>query len=50
MAISGALSDLNTSVNNLEDKYQQFLSDGKAQSDTFHFWHEYVNDIELCLN
>ena len=37
-------------MNNLEDKYQQFLSDGKAQSDTLHFWHEYLNDIELSLN
>ena len=39
MAISSALADLNTSVNNLVDKYQQFHSDGKGQSDTFHFWH-----------
>ena len=37
MAISSALADLNTSVINLEDKCQQFLSDGKAQSDTFSF-------------
>ena len=50
MAISSALADFNTSVNNLEDKYQQLLSDEKAQSDTFHFWHEYLNDIELGLN
>ena len=50
MAISSKLADLNTSVNNLEDKYQQFLSDGKVQSGTFHFWHEHLNDIELCLN
>ena len=50
MAISSASSDLNTPVNNFEDKYQQFLSDGKAQSNTFHFWHEYINDIELSLN
>ena len=32
MAVSSALADLNTSVNNLEDKYQQFISHGKAQS------------------
>ena len=32
-------------MNNLEDKYQQFLSDGKARSDTFH-----LNDIGLSLN
>ena len=50
MAIYSALADINTSVNNLEDKCQQFLSDGKVQSDTFHFWHEYLNDIELGLN
>ena len=50
MAISSALDDLNKSVNNLEDKYQQLLSDGKAQINTFHFWHEYSNDIELNLN
>ena len=42
MAISRALTDLNLSANNLEDKYQQFLSNGKAQSNAFHFWHEYL--------
>ena len=41
MAISSALADLNTYVNNWENKYQQFLFDGKVQSDTFHFWREY---------
>ena len=30
MAISSKLADLNTSVNNLEDKYQHFLSDGRG--------------------
>ena len=49
-AITSALAELNMYANDLEDKYKQFLVEGKAQSKTFHFWHEYLNDVELSLN
>ena len=34
----------------LKKKYKQFISAGKSQSNTFHFWHEYLHNVELSLD
>ena len=49
-AIKNASDELSEYTNDVEEKYKQFVSAGKSQSNTFHFWHEYLHDLQLSLD
>ena len=49
-AIKNALEELSEYTYDVEEKYKQFASAGKSQSNTFHFWHKYLHDVKLSLD
>ena len=49
-AIKNALEELSECTNDVEEKYKQFVSVGKSQSNTFPFWHEYLHNVQLSLD
>ena len=44
-AIKNALEELSEYTNDVEEKYKQFVSAGKSQSNTFQFWYEYLHNV-----
>ena len=44
------VTKLEQQLTNFSEHYDKSINEGKAASNTFHFWHDYVKDIELCLD
>lgn len=48
--VSSTIINLEATLKKYENDYEEFLSEGKKQTSTFHFWHQYISDVQVALD